>query len=76
MTKWGKDANGKSIPVEYQGPGGANVNIDIPEWNNVKPNGTLGEGPYQPHIGYQTSGKGADRVRGHIFVDEVPTTRR
>ncbi|MCM3625691.1 polymorphic toxin type 47 domain-containing protein, partial [Brevibacillus borstelensis] len=52
VTKWGKDINGKSVPVEWSGPGGASVNMDIPEWNNVKPNGALGEGPHQPHIGY------------------------
>ena len=75
-TKFGKTADGKSIPVEYEGPNGANVNMDIPEWNNVKPGGVLGEGPHQPHIGYQTPGKGAARTRGHIFIDKVPATRR
>ncbi|WP_415839705.1 polymorphic toxin type 47 domain-containing protein [Paenibacillus tarimensis] len=75
VTKWGKDQNGKSIPVEWSGPNGANVNMDIPRWNNVKPDGTLGEGPHQPHIGYQTPGKGTNRTRGHIFVDNVPATR-
>ncbi|WP_365988874.1 polymorphic toxin type 47 domain-containing protein [uncultured Chryseobacterium sp.] len=29
-----KDVNGKSIPVEYVGPRGATVNMDIPAWNN------------------------------------------
>lgn len=43
-----KDVNGKSIPVEYVGPGGANVNMDIPAWNNLKKStGKLGEGPHQ-----------------------------
>ena len=76
VTKWGLDQNGKSIPVEYTGPNGANVNIDIPFLNNIKRDGSLGEGPHQPHIGYQTPGKGNSRVRGHIFVDAVPATRR
>lgn len=82
VTQWGTDKYGKSVPVEWEakpgieGAGGANVNMDIPEWNNVKPDGTLGNGPDQPHIGYQTPGKGKERVRGHIFVDEVPATRR
>ena len=76
VSKWGKDINGKTIPTEYVGPNGANVNIDIPRFNNVKSNGQLGEGPHQPHIGYQTPGKGSDRVRGHIFVDYIPATRR
>jgi hypothetical protein len=63
------------VPREWSGPNGANVKMDIPQWNNVKPDGTLGEGPHQPHIGYQTPGKGANRTRGHIFVDDVPATR-
>ncbi|WP_341665859.1 polymorphic toxin type 47 domain-containing protein [Vibrio sp.] len=75
VTKWGYDRNGKSIPVEYSGPNGANVNIDIPDLNNVKASGELGKGPYQPHIGYQTPGKGRKKVRGHIFVDNIPATR-
>ncbi|MCL7423477.1 MAG: polymorphic toxin type 47 domain-containing protein, partial [Methylobacter sp.] len=74
VSRWAKDQYGKSIPVEWQGPGGANVNMDIPAWNNVKPNGALGEGPHAPHIGYQTPGK--PRTRGHIFIDDVPATRR
>ncbi|WP_084349739.1 polymorphic toxin type 47 domain-containing protein [Moraxella oblonga] len=75
ITKWAKDKYGKSIPVEYSAPNGANVNIDIPEFNNVT-NGVLGNGPHQPHIGYQNTGKGSNRIRGHIFVDEIPATRR
>jgi hypothetical protein len=76
VTKWGKDVNGKSIPTEWTGPRGAAVNMDIPQWNNVKANGTIGNGPHQPHIGYQTPGKAKDRIRGHIFVDDIPATRR
>jgi RHS repeat-associated core domain len=57
VTKWGTNEYGKSIPVEWKGPNGASVNMDIPQWNNVKPNGLLGEGPHAPHIGYQTAGK-------------------
>ena len=76
VTKWGKDINGKSIPTEWTGPNGASVNMDIPQWNNVKNNGMLGEGPHQPHVGYQTPGKGKDRIRGHIFTDDIPATRR
>ncbi|MPX07433.1 hypothetical protein C0133_08570 [Moraxella catarrhalis] len=75
ITKWAKDKYGKSIPVEYSAPNGANVNIDIPKFNNVT-NGVLGNGPHQPHIGYQNTGKGSNRIRGHIFVDEIPATRR
>ena len=75
ITKWGKTKDGKSIPVEWEAPNGAKVNMDIPKLNNIKPNGSLGEGPHQPHIGYQTPGKGKNRIRGHIFVDNVPATR-
>ncbi|MBR9879219.1 MAG: hypothetical protein GYB17_06855 [Gammaproteobacteria bacterium] len=74
VTKWGTDVNGKSVPVEWQAPNGANVNMDIPEWNNVGGNGGLGNGPHAPHIGYQVPGK--PRSRGHIFVDNIPATRR
>ncbi|MEM7110091.1 MAG: polymorphic toxin type 47 domain-containing protein [Bacteroidota bacterium] len=28
VTKWGKDVNGKSVPVEYRAKGGAEVNLD------------------------------------------------
>lgn len=73
VTEWGKTPDGKSIPVEYtakKGPyRGAQVSIDIPK---------LGQnGPSQPHIGYQSSGKSSSggRLRGHIFVDDVPATR-
>ncbi|MGL5891168.1 MAG: polymorphic toxin type 47 domain-containing protein [Bacteroidia bacterium] len=75
ITKWAKDKNGKSIPVEWEGPDFSNVNMDIPEWNNLKSNG-IGEGPHQPHIGYQMPGKRKGNIgRGHIFIDEVPATR-
>ncbi|TBL85656.1 hypothetical protein EYY95_14720, partial [Hafnia alvei] len=74
VVKWGKDQYGKSIPVEWQGPEGASVNIDIPSWNNVKSNGDLGEGPHAPHIGYQTPRK--PRIRGHIFINLISATRR
>lgn len=73
--------NGEKINIENQyqlnilPPNGANVNMDIPEFNNVT-NGVLGNGPHQPHIGYQNTGKGSNRIRGHIFVDEIPATRR
>lgn len=76
ITKWGKDKHRKSIPVEYSAPpNGANVNMDIPEFNNAT-NGVLGNGPHQPHIGYQNAGKDSNRIREHIFVDELPATRR
>ena len=72
VTKWGKDAHGKSFPTEYRvthGPNkGAEVNIDIPHSTN---------GPAEPHVGYQTPGKrlGGGAQRGHIILDEVPYGR-
>jgi len=44
--------------------------------SSAKSNGALDEGPHASHIGYQTPGKVESRVRGHIFVDNVPATRR
>ncbi|OCA68975.1 hypothetical protein BBI01_17320 [Chryseobacterium artocarpi] len=74
ITKWGKDINGKSIPVEWDAGNGANVNMDIPKWNNVKSDGSIGMGPHEPHVGYQKPGKGIGR-RGHIFTNDIPATR-
>jgi RHS repeat-associated protein len=68
VTRWGRDANGKSFPVEWRSPGGAEVNIDI---------GHVQNGPGVPHVGYQTPGKRGTggNVRGHILLDEVPVNR-
>ncbi|MBA2874570.1 polymorphic toxin type 47 domain-containing protein [Thermaerobacillus caldiproteolyticus] len=68
VTKWGRDANGKSFPVEWRAKNGAEVNIDIGHTKN---------GPDVPHIGYQTGGKrgGGGAIRGHILVDDVPVNR-
>lgn len=68
VTKWGKDQNGKSFPVEWRAKNGAEVNIDT---------GHVKNGPDVPHIGYQTGGKrgGGGAVRGHIMVDDVPVNR-
>lgn len=64
VTRWGKDANGKSFPVEYRAPGGAEVSVDI---------GHMKNGPQGPHVGYQGPGKGA--TSGHILIDDVPVNR-
>ena len=68
VTRWAKDKNGKSIPVEYRSKEGAEVSIDFAHDRN---------GPDAPHIGWQTPGKrssgGAER--GHILLDEVPAGR-
>ncbi|MBA4496330.1 polymorphic toxin type 47 domain-containing protein [Paenactinomyces guangxiensis] len=68
VTKWGKDANGKSFPVEWRAKNGAEVNIDTGHTKN---------GPDVPHVGYQTGGKrgSGGAVRGHILVDSVPVNR-
>lgn len=64
VTKWGKDANGKSFPVEWRAKGGAEVNVDI---------GHMRNGPGVAHVGYQMPGKGG--IVGHILLDDVPVNR-
>jgi LysM repeat protein len=68
VTKWAKDANGKSYPVEWRASNGSEVNIDTGHTTN---------GPDVPHVGYQTGGKrgSGGAVRGHILVDDVPVNR-
>jgi toxin YxiD len=68
VTKWGRDVNGKSFPVEWKHKSGAEVNIDLGHFKN---------GPQVPHVGYQTGGKTStgDRQRGHILLDDVPFNR-
>ncbi|PAD66657.1 hypothetical protein CHH83_22940 [Bacillus sp. 7586-K] len=73
VTKWGKDINGKSIPVEWKSKDGAQVNIDWPHDGYFK-DGIWQSGPDAPHIGWQTPGKRNSTV-GHIIVDEVPARR-
>jgi len=64
VTKWARSADGKSFPVEWRAPGGAEVNIDI---------GHGRYGPGVPHVGYQTPGKGGSV--GHILLDFVRASR-
>jgi hypothetical protein len=68
VTKWGRDAYGKSFPVEWRSKGGAEVSIDLGHTRN---------GPSVPHVGYQTPGKrgSGGAVRGHILLDDVPYNR-
>lgn len=70
VTKWGKDKNGKSFPVEWRANNGAEVSIDL----GRSPHG---EAPTVPHVGWQTGGKRGNggALRGHIFVDDVPYNR-
>jgi hypothetical protein len=60
-----RDKNGNLIPTEYVGPNGAEVSIDYPHDK---------EGPDITHIGWQV-GKGSNRRKGHILLDEVPVGR-
>jgi hypothetical protein len=68
VTRWGRDANGKSFPAEWRHKSGAEVNVD---WAHAK------NGPDVPHVGYQTGGKRGDggAIRGHILLDDVPFNR-
>jgi len=63
-TKWVKTEYGKTVPVEWKGPDGAEVSIDVQH--------TL-PAPDIPHVGWQGAGKGAPS--GHIFVDRTPYGR-
>jgi RHS repeat-associated protein len=64
VTRWAKDAHGKSFPVEWRAGKGAEVSIDL---------GHSRKGPGVPHVGYQTPGK--QRIRGHILLDDVNANR-
>jgi hypothetical protein len=68
-SKWAKDSNGKSFPVEWTHPSGAEVNIDVGHTNP--------DAPSTPHIGWQTGGKrnAGGKTVGHVFVPEVPVNR-
>ncbi|MBL9162646.1 MAG: hypothetical protein JNL18_07950 [Planctomycetaceae bacterium] len=68
VTKWGKDKHGKSHPVEWRHPSGAEVNVDVTHTHN---------GPDAPHVGWQTGGSRftGGAKRGHIILDDVPYNR-
>lgn len=67
-TKFAKTTEGKTIPVEYQYRGGAEVSVDFPHEK---------KGPDCDHIGWQTVGKRSNNggERGHILLDFVPAGR-
>nr|WP_281272368.1 polymorphic toxin type 47 domain-containing protein [Paenibacillus sambharensis] len=71
-SKWAKDENGKSFPVEWRSKNGAEVSIDYPHYG-VDRNGNWASGPDAPHVGWQTPGK--NNTVGHIILDEVPFGR-
>ena len=72
VSKWARDANGKSIPVEYIGPNSSMVDIDI-EHYGIDRRGNWATGPDAPHVGWEVGRKNS-RV-GHIILDSVPTGR-
>ena len=65
---WGRDRNGKSFPVEWRGPNGAEVSVDYAHDS---------EAPDVPHVGWQTGGKKRynGKVVGHILLGSVPYGR-
>jgi hypothetical protein len=74
VTKWGRDIYGKSVPVEYEGPGAAEISIDYAHDAPLGKNGEWQTGPDAPHIGWRV-GKGTKRQVGHIIIDDVPAGR-
>jgi hypothetical protein len=71
VTKWGKTPEGKTVPVEWQAPGNAEVSLD---WGHyaVNKRGEWVTGPDTPHIGWKTPVEG--KV-GHILMDSIPASR-
>ena len=72
VTKWARDINGKSIPVEYLGPDNSFVDMDF-EHYGIDRKGNWASGPDAPHVGWQFGTKG--KTVGHIILDAVPTGR-
>ena len=68
ITEWARDANGKSFPVQWNGPNGAEINIDV---------GHLEAGPGVPHVGFQIGRRRSrgNGMRGHILLDDVRASR-
>lgn len=73
VTKWGKDANSKSFPVEWEGPNGAQISVDWAHYN-IDRSGNWATGPDAPHVGWKSGKKGNKQV-GHILLDTVPYNR-
>jgi RHS repeat-associated protein len=72
VTEWGRTSLGKSVPVEYTGPRGAEVSVDYGH-----PSGS--GAPEAPHVGWQTSrhaGAGGTTERGHIVLGVDPPAAR
>jgi RHS repeat-associated protein len=67
--EWAPGPYGKEVPVQWHGPGGAEVSVDYPHDR---------EGPDAPHIGWQSAGNDRSNgkgARGHIVIDDVPGGR-
>ncbi|MCQ2815577.1 MAG: polymorphic toxin type 47 domain-containing protein [Bacilli bacterium] len=73
VSKWARDLNGKSIPVEYMGTNGLYVDIDIAHPISYDRNGNWATGLDVPHVGWQTGR--SNKITGHILLDSVPTGR-
>jgi RHS repeat-associated protein len=71
ITNWGKNIYGKSQPVEWVGPNGAEISIDLPHYK-VGRLGKWESGPDAPHVGWKF---GKPKTVGHILLDEVPCGR-
>jgi hypothetical protein len=62
-SAWVKTSYGKTVPVEWKGPHGAEVSIDVA--HNAP-------APDIAHVGWQRPGKSES---GHIFLDDTPYGR-
>ena len=76
VTRWARDLNGKSIPVEFMAPSGSIVDIDIAHIDaRFNWTGTWETGPDAPHIGWTAYDSSGKRTTGHIILNDVPTGR-
>jgi RHS repeat-associated protein len=71
-TKFAKTIEGKTIPVEWTSPDGAEVSIDNGHYG-VDKKGNWASGPDAPHVGWQKAGKGG--AVGHFILEDVPAGR-
>jgi RHS repeat-associated protein len=79
VTRWARDVNGKSWPVEWRVPARTRANTPNPNRGaevSMDSAHTV-DGPSVPHLGYQTPGsrRSGGAVRGHILLDDVPANR-
>ncbi len=67
-TKFGKTLEGKTIPVEWRSPSGAEVSIDFGHYS-VDNKGNWVTGPDAPHVGWQQPDKGGPV--GHFIIESL-----